>query len=203
MIFSASGDFLMAIILNSPRITNSGTLFGPIVLGEGNNYFNNRNGVIKGRITDLGGNDTFLGGVGAESVDGGLGNDKLDGGLGNDRLMGGAGRDTLIGGQGKDSFVFNAAPADADADLIRDFKPADDTIQLRKSVFAGFARKGKIGADMFHKGTASADAEDRLIYDQRAGSLYYDPDGTGAEAQIKIATLSNKAALAVGDFLIV
>jgi Ca2+-binding RTX toxin-like protein len=193
----------MAIILNSPRITNGGTMSGPIVLGEGNNYFNNRKGIITGRVSDLGGNDTFLGGIRSESVDGGAGNDKLDGGLGNDRLMGGAGLDVLIGGQGKDSFVFHAALVPDNADTIRDFKSVDDTIQLKQTIFAGFARKGNITADMFHKGGAAADAEDRLIYHKATGSLYYDPDGTGAEAQVKIATLSNKAVLSLSDFLII
>jgi hypothetical protein len=33
--------------------------------------------------------------------------------------------------------------------------------------------------------------------------LYYDPDGTGAQDQILIATLSNKAKLALSDFVII
>jgi len=32
--------------------------------------------------------------------------------------------------------------------------------------------------------------------------LYYDSDGTGAAAQVKIATLSNKAKLVLADFVI-
>jgi cysteinyl-tRNA synthetase len=54
----------------------------------------------------------------------------------------------------------------------------------------------------FHLGTAAADAGDRIIYDQPTGRLYYDPDGTGARAQVLFAVLDNHAAITSVDFLI-
>ena len=42
--------------------------------------------------------------------------------------------------------------------------------------------------------------EDRIIYHKATGALYYDSDGTGAAAQVKIATLSNKAKLVLSRF---
>ncbi|HEX8910904.1 MAG TPA: calcium-binding protein [Humisphaera sp.] len=60
------------------------------------------------------GNDTLVGGAGADTLSGGLGNDRLignagkdtlDGGDGNDWLSGGAGDDTLAGGAGNDFFL--------------------------------------------------------------------------------------------------
>jgi Ca2+-binding RTX toxin-like protein len=45
------------------------------------------------------------------------------------------------------------------------------------------------------------DSNDRLIYDQTTGKLYYDADGSGLGAAVQIATLSNLAALHHDDFL--
>jgi Ca2+-binding RTX toxin-like protein len=211
----------MSFILSGPRVTNGGTLYGPIQLGEGDNYFDNTNGIIIGKLYALAGNDTFLGGAQAENVDGGdgidklygragndrltggAGADRLDGGGGNDRLVGGTGRDTLIGGLGNDTFVFATAPVVGEADVVRDFVSADDTFQIRRAVFAEVGRTGRLAADAFHLGSRAADAEDRIIYHKATGVLYYDPDGTGPEAQIAIAVLSNKAALVLSDFVVI
>ena len=51
----------------------------------------------------------------------------------------------------------------------------------------------KFKADMFVNGKKAQDPEDRIVYDRKTGSLYYDQDGTGSQAQVKIATLGNKA----------
>ncbi len=98
----------------------------------------------------LGGNGTvslrrpFLG---SEVIDGGTGNDRINGGRGNDKIIGGEGYDNLTGGEGNDLFVFAAAPLATNADTIRDFASADDTIQLRLNYFAGFAGRGKLSSD--------------------------------------------------------
>lgn len=73
-------------------------------------------GTIKREVTLLdaeqGGDDTMLGGSGADFLHGGAGNDQMDGGdgddalfgdLGDDSMMGGAGSDHLFGGMGNDS----------------------------------------------------------------------------------------------------
>ncbi|MBL0407493.1 hypothetical protein JKG68_26610 [Microvirga aerilata] len=192
----------MAMIVDTPRFTNSGTIYGDLQLGEGSNYLDTRKGFIFGKISALGGNDTVLGGTRSEAIDGGAGNDKLDGGQGSDKLTGGEGKDTLIGGLGKDSFVFKASAVAENADIIRDFSSKDDTFRISLEFFTNVGSKGKLGSDAFHQGTKAADAEDRIIYHKASGSLYYDPDGSGAEAQVKIATLSNKAAVALSDFII-
>src|SRR5690349_8494366 len=163
------------------RFINGGTLSGSIQMGDSADLFDNRNGIVIGRISMLLGNDTFLGGAGGETVDGGDGNDKLvgglgndkltggagndrlDGGVGNDKLTGGAGRDNLTGGLGSDTFIFAAAPAAGEADVIADFSSANDTFQLKKSIFAGLSHTGKLPADAFHLGSAAKDAEDRII----------------------------------------
>ena len=192
----------MAMIVDTPRFTNSGTIYGDLQLGEGSNYLDTRKGFIFGKISALGGNDTVLGGTRSEAIDGGAGNDKLNGGQGSDKLTGAEGKDTLTGGLGKDSFVFKASAVAENADIIRDFSSKDDTFRISLEFFTNVGSKGKLGSDAFHRGTKAADAEDRIIYHKASGSLYYDPDGSGAEAQVKIATLSNKAAVALSDFVI-
>ena len=105
----------------------------------------------KDRLYGGDGDDSLLGGRGFDLLDGGKGNDTLDGGHnrdlllggdGNDRLLGkkghdilvgGKGRDSLTGGSGKDMFVFNSLKDGID--VITDFNPVDDLIDLRK-IFA-------------------------------------------------------------------
>lgn len=193
----------MTITFDTPRFINSGTLYGDLFMGEGSNFLDNRQGAVYGSIRTLGSNDTVLGGKRGETIYGGDGNDKLNGGLGNDALIGGAGKDTLTGGGGKDAFVFSAEPISANIDIIRDFRSADDTFKIKQSMFADIGPKGKLSADAFRLGAGASDKEDRIIYHKATGSLYYDPDGTGAQAQVKIASLSNKAALALSDFVII
>lgn len=55
----------------------------------------------------------------------------------------------------------------------------------------------------FYKGAKAHDANDRIIYDNKKGVLYYDPDGTGSAAQIKIATLSKKLKMTYKDFFVI
>lgn len=74
-----------------------------------------------------GGSDTLDGGSGSDDLSGGSGADAIDGGSGNDIINGGAGDDGLTGGTGSDIFQFYD---NFGADVIRDFNPAEDTIEL-------------------------------------------------------------------------
>jgi len=56
---------------------------------------------------------------------------------------------------------------------------------------------------MFWTGKAAHDASDRIIYDKNAGALYYDMDGTGRAAQVKIATLKKGLSLTEEDFFVI
>ncbi|MGO4389419.1 hypothetical protein AB4Y85_17965 [Microvirga sp. 2YAF29] len=137
------------------------------------------------------------------------GNDKLYGGAGNDKLYGGAGKDTLDGGSGQDIFVFDtklsksAKVNKANQDKIVDFKVADDTIHLKKSVFTKLDKKGVLKSAEFYVGTKAHDASDNLIYNKKTGALYYDADGTGSAAQIQIATLSKNLKMTYKDFFVI
>jgi len=62
---------------------------------------------------------------------------------------------------------------------------------------------GGIQAGEFVIGTAAADADDRLVYDQSTGRLFYDADGNGAGAAVLFAQLGAGTVLAAGDFVVV
>jgi Ca2+-binding RTX toxin-like protein len=138
------------------------------------------------------------------SLTGSLFANALTGDKGANKLAGRAGNDTLTGGAGKDVFVFNTAPnKSSNVDRITDFRWQDDTVHLDNAYLKKVGSNGKLKADAFHLGKKAADAEDRVIYDKGTGNVYYDADGTGKIAAIKIAILQKNATLKVSDFLVI
>ncbi len=49
-------------------------------------------------------------------------------------------------------------------------------------------------------GAAATDAAHRIVYDSTTGALYYDSDGSGANAAVQIAALSADLVLAKDNF---
>jgi Ca2+-binding RTX toxin-like protein len=92
-------------------------------------------------------------------------------------------------------------------DKILDFKSKDDSIYLDDAIFTKLGRGSATGvkfkSDMFVENNKAKDREDRIVYDKKTGSLYYDQDGTGSKAQVKIATLTNKEKLFFHDFFVI
>jgi len=126
------------------------------------------------------------------------------GGAGNDRITGGYGNDTLTGEAGADTFIFDAAlSASGNTDKITDFVSTLDIIELNHSIFLAFGGPGVLLSSQFQVGTAANDAQDRIIYDQSTGNIYYDADGNGAGAQILFAQVTAGQTLAFSDFIIV
>jgi Ca2+-binding RTX toxin-like protein len=72
------------------------------------------------------GNDDAHGGSGDDTLNGGNGTDLLHGGVGDDVLYGQDGLDTLFGGTGADDFIFEAANAFNNGDVIKDFVANDN-----------------------------------------------------------------------------
>jgi Ca2+-binding RTX toxin-like protein len=153
--------------------------------------------------------DVLTGENGHDTIYGAGANDMLSGLGGNDRIHGGAGKDQLWGGAGKDVFVFDARLNNrSNVDKIFDFNRLDDGIYLENRIFTklgagSLSRPKQFKADMFVEGTRAQDREDRIVYDKKTGSLYYDKDGTGSAAQVKIATIDNKVKLTHADFFII
>lgn len=138
--------------------------------------------------------NVLLGNNGSNTLDGSKGNDTLEGGLGND---------VLIGGKGLDVFVFDAALGADNVDTLSSFSVQDDTIQLSLSIFDDLLGAGVLSSSEFFIGSAAYDADDRIIYNNSTGMLYYDPDGNGVETAIQFATLGTGLSLTVNDFIVV
>jgi Ca2+-binding RTX toxin-like protein len=159
-------------------------------------------------ITGGAGQDSIGGGDGMDRLQGGAGNDVLTGGAGQDILAGGAGNDQLQGNAGRDAFLFDTVlNATSNLDRLIGFAPVDDTIQLENAIFTGLGLvTGGLAAAAFRSAagaTSAGDATDRIIYDSRAGNLYYDTDGAGGMAAIRFAVVENKPAITAADFLII
>ncbi|MEE1656577.1 calcium-binding protein [Microvirga sp. CF3062] len=132
----------------------------------------------------------------------------LTGNEGANKLYGGDGNDQLKGGSGKDAFVFNTKLSKStNVDKILDFSSSADSIFLENKIFtklgSGSSKGKKLTLDMFVEGGRARDKEDRIIYDKKTGTLSYDKDGAGGAAQVKIATLTNKAKLYYHDFFVI
>jgi serralysin len=148
------------------------------------------------------GGNTMSGNGGADQLAGFGGDDILLGGDGDDLLNGGAGHDVLNGGAGADLFVFADTLGGSNVDGIQDFATGADRILLDHGVFTGLAAGG-LAASAFVLGTGAGDADDRIIYNQATGELWFDADGNGAGAAVLFATLAPSATLAASDFAVV
>ncbi|HYI65013.1 MAG TPA: hypothetical protein VEW71_09025, partial [Allosphingosinicella sp.] len=85
---------------------------------------------------------------------------------------------------------------------IADFASGSDKVVLDDAVFAGLPA-GALNANAFVVGSAAADADDRIIYDQSTGALYFDADGSGDGAAVQFATLQGGPSLTAADFVVV
>jgi Ca2+-binding RTX toxin-like protein len=161
--------------------------------------------------------DIIYGQQGGDTLIGGQGNDSLIGGTGNDRLIGGAGNDQLHGGNGNDVFVI---AQDDGIDLILDFArlgSSQDKIELNFDLGGGsfvglvglFDQAGNLLPSAFKLiGTNhQLDGDDRILFNQNDGTLWYDPDGSGSMAAIQLAIVTSADGsipiLSSTDFLIV
>ena len=146
----------------------------------------------------------FLTSTGAGNLTGNETGNSVVGNDGNNVINGGDGNDSLTGRLGQDSFLFDTALSAAfNVDTITDFNVADDTIMLDDDVFSSSLGLGNISAGELVIGAAALDANDRIIYNDATGALFYDSDGVGGTAQIQFTTLSTGLALTNLDFLVV
>ena len=118
-------------------------------------------------------------------------------------IDGGAGVDYLEGRGGADSFAFTTALGGGNVDLIADFASGTDTIALDDAIFAGIGTPGSFDANAFVVGSAALDADDRIIYDQATGLLYYDADGNGAGEAVLFAGVAGLPTLTAADFSVI
>jgi Ca2+-binding RTX toxin-like protein len=145
-----------------------------------------------------GGQDFLSGGVGDDVLYGNFANDELRGDQGNDTLDGGEGNDTLTGGGGSDRFDFVAV--DQGKDLVTDFAPSLDTINL-SSIFAG---AGYDSTTPFADYVELVDGTDST-FGVSGTAINVDPDGdAGNAAFVTVAFLDGVASenLSETNFLV-
>jgi Ca2+-binding RTX toxin-like protein len=199
----ANENFLVSINSAAPAIgvlPNASALTSTIVNDDASvGVFPGTSG--NDNISGTNGNDTIYGFAGNDTINGSGGNDILDGGLGNDILTGGA---------GFDAFDFTGLlDGSSNVDTILDFSRDDDVIRLDNAVMVGLGlATGALSANAFVSGagrTTAADASDRIIYNTTTGDLYYDADGIGGVAAVKIAVIgtTTRPVLDHTDFLII
>ena len=130
-------------------------------------------------------------------------NNYLIGNAGTNALDGKGGNDTLQGREGADSYAFTTVLGATNVDVILGFSAADDTIVLENNgVFTGLSA-GALPASAFVVGTAAQDLNDRIVYNQATGQLFFDADGSGAGAQVQFARLDGAPVISAGDFTVI
>ena len=131
-------------------------------------------------------------------------NNIINGLTGDDVIRGGLGNDTLTGGTGLDIFQFlTAANSAANRDIITDYNVADDTIQMDNAVFTLLGANGALAANLFKNLLTAQDGDDRILFDQANGNLYYDSNGLTAGGVVHFAEVTNGLALTAADFVVV
>lgn len=178
-------------------------------------------------------NDKIYGTEGGDAINGLSGNDWIFGNGGDDVINGGRGKDFLYGGAGKDTFVFDTSVKRGEFDQVRDFNPADDTIQLNLSSLKTFKVKtsikdlfwaaikggnphkkqyysldkvmkhGKLDSKFFSTSYKAKDSNDFVYYNKKNGFVYFDADGSGREKGIEILKLQKGLILTADDFLMI
>ena len=145
----------------------------------------------------------------ADTVNGLGGADTIDAAGGDDRISGGVGIDTLTGGAGKDTFVFDSAikpksAAKANADIITDFSPADDTIQFSGSIFTRLD-PGTLPSKAFGVGSKKPSKDKHVVYYfEQKGELWYDATGKKdkGKGDVLVATLDTNLNLSAADIFV-
>lgn len=190
-----SGGSLTLTTTGSADLTNADFIgSATIILNAGGNTLN-----LSGHGNSFTVNGT---GAGNDTITGGESGDFINGASGNDVLNGREGSDTLTGGGGNDIFLFDTGPNAGNIDNITDFNVAADTIHFDNAVFTGLA-DGALDPNFFVIGAAAQDADDRIIYDSGAGMLFYDADGSGAQAAVQFAFVAGGLAMTSADFFVI
>lgn len=125
-----------------------------------------------------------------------------------DTLNGKEGQDVLEGGQGNDVFVFDTKlSATTNADWIDDFISGQDSIRLSKKIFAKLSIGTLSDDDLLitrldEDEADFGESDERFIYDQTTGDLYFDSDGAGSAVAVLFVTLTGQPTLAASDIVI-
>ena len=184
------------------------------ILAEGSaatTLFANRNVV---EIVGNSNNNFIYGGSGSSSINGGAGDDLINGGYYADTLIGGVGRDTFQFGDRGEAKA--SSYAGRWVDTLTDFNRSQgDKIELISDSFKTL--KNGLSFKVVDSSVGIDRLAENIVYNQRTGGLYYNPNGAKAgfdsfvregstfyaDGGGQFATLSNQAQLTSADFSIV
>ena len=111
---------------------------------------------------------------------------------------------SLYGGTGIDTFAFTNYSEGLDR--IYDFNATNELIQVSADNFGGRLSSsiGSLQASQFTIGTSATTSDQRFIYNNATGGLFFDQDGSaGGFTQVKFAQLSVGLSLTENNFVIV
>ena len=79
---------------------------------------------------------------------------------------------------------------------MTDFKHNKDRFAFVGADFVALQYKdGDLKAGMFRLGTKAKDDNDHILYNQQKGTVFFDDDGNGPDAKVKVAILDNHPTL--------
>ncbi|MEH2336213.1 beta strand repeat-containing protein [Nostoc sp.] len=201
---------------NIERLNISGTAYNDNIVGNsGNDTLDGGYGYGNDTIDGGAGNDRLIVRDSSRSdnlLSGGDGNDTLTasqaygkntliGGNGNDYLTGGFGNDSLYGGTGTDTFAFNGYSGGVDR--LYDFNATNELIQVSAAGFGGGLSIGSLQKNQFTLGTSATTSNQRFIYNNITGALFFDQDGSASGfSQVKFAQLSAGVTLTINNFVV-
>jgi len=162
-----------------------------------------QSGYLGSQIWGQGGVDTLSGGSGGDTIYGGAGADVIKGNAGQDSIYGGAGSDDI-------HFVneanFGANEAAGKHDWIYAFTSGADELKISAANFTGVANGATIEtattknaakeviSAVWSGAVSAGHADQRFLYNQGDGKLYYDGDGNGVtNTPILLALMLNAA----------
>ena len=154
-------------------------------------------------LNGKGGKDALYGRETNDKLNGGPGSDKLFAGSGNDALLGSRGADKHNGGYGSDAFRY-LNPSHG-YDLITDFYSSEgDRIEVKGQRFGGL-EQGALSSANFVANTAGVaeSAEHFFVFNTATSTLFYDPDGSGEQSQVKIAKLNKVGSFSHNDIVVI
>ncbi len=126
---------------------------------------------------------------------------RIIGTAGDDVINGRGGKDTLAGLTGRDRFVFDTPVKKGQFSFVTDFKPADDQLVFKASVFKNKQIKKDKGLHKkFFSLDKPKDGNDHFIYNKKNGIVTYDADGSGGKKGIEIVKVKPGTKLAAADF---
>ncbi|MBH8560952.1 calcium-binding protein [Nostoc sp. CENA67] len=207
-----SGYTQVGIVTTLDSTTTNGTI-------TSGNYQISFQNIERLEITGTFNSDSLLGGNGNDSLNGYGGGDTIKGGAGDDTLsvefseysndnllIGGDGNDVLTGDSinsiSVDTFAYNNYTEGVDT--INKFDSSQDLIQVSANGFGGGLIAGSLSQSQFVLGTAATTSDQRFVYDNTTGALYFDLDGSGSGfTQRQLATITGGVSLSASNFTIV